>query len=162
MDYSYLDMESGDDLLSYEGAPTTIQPGNKELVNPNFANLVLLSQQYGEEGGVGGNVTWYKGNIPLSASVQDYDLKVWAKDQGIEKVKMIPDGNGEFTEGMDMLVNKEHLGFGKRSWRYSAFIDNGEVIKMFVEPGKNNTGSDQDPFEASYVDTMLKYLQDAK
>ena len=96
-------------------------------------------------------------------SVNDsFVMNAWAKDQGIEKVKMIPDGNGEFTEGMDMLVNKEHLGFGKRSWRYSAFIDNGEVIKMFVEPGKNNTGSDQDPFEASYVDTMLKYLQDAK
>ena len=73
-----------DDLLSYEGAPTTTQPGNKELVNPNFANLVLLSNQYGEESGVGGNVTYNKGLLPLIANQQNYDLTAWAKDEGIE------------------------------------------------------------------------------
>ena len=73
-----------DDLLSYEGAPTTTPPGNKELVNPNFANLVLLSNQYGEESGVGGNVTYNKGLLPLIANQQNYDLTAWAKDEGIE------------------------------------------------------------------------------
>tara|TARA_S200002703_G_scaffold67093_1_gene58253 strand:+ start:3063 stop:4214 length:1152 start_codon:yes stop_codon:yes gene_type:complete len=73
-----------DDLLSYEGAPTTIQPGNKELVNPNFANLVLLSQQYGEESGVGGNVTYYSGSLKLEPNKQAYDLTQWAIDNNIE------------------------------------------------------------------------------
>jgi hypothetical protein len=73
-----------DDLLSYEGAPTTTPPGNKELVNPNFANLVLLSNQYGEESGVGGNVTYNKGLLPLIANQQNYDLTAWAKNEGIE------------------------------------------------------------------------------
>ena len=73
-----------DDLLSYEGAPTTTPPGNKELVNPNFTNLVLLSNQYGEESGVGGNVTYNKGLLPLIANQQNYDLTAWAKNEGIE------------------------------------------------------------------------------
>ena len=96
-------------------------------------------------------------------SVNDsFVMNAWAKDLGIEKVKMIPDGNGSFTQGMDMLINKQHLGFAQRSWRYSALLINGQVIKMFVEPGKNDTGDDMDPFEVSDADTMLKYLQEAK
>jgi len=73
-----------DDLLSYEGAPTTTQPGNEELVNPNFANLVLLSHQYGEEAGVGGNVTYYSGSLKLEPNKQNYDLTQWAIDNNIE------------------------------------------------------------------------------
>ncbi len=73
-----------DDLLSYEGAPTTTQPGNEELVNPNFANLVLLSHQYGEEVGVGGNVTYYSGSLKLEPNKQNYDLTQWAIDNNIE------------------------------------------------------------------------------
>jgi len=46
-----------------------------------------------------------------------------------------------------------------RSWRYSAFIDNGEIVKMFVEVGKNNESNDDDPFKVSDVNTMLKYLK---
>ena len=68
---------------------------------------------------------------------------------------MIPDGNGQFTKGIGMLVNKEHLGFGHRSWRYSALISNGAIIKMFVEDGKNDKGQDMDPFKVSDVNTML-------
>ena len=89
-------------------------------------------------------------------------MNAWAEDQKIEKVKMIPDGNGEFTKGMDMLVNKQHLGFAYRTWRYSAVIDNGQLTKMFAEPGKNNAGEDMDPFEVSDVDTMLNYLKESK
>ena len=96
-------------------------------------------------------------------SVNDsFVMNAWAKDQKIEKVKMIPDGNAAFTQGMDMLVDKQHLGFAHRTWRYSALIINNEVVKMFAEPGKNDHGADNDPFEVSDVDTMLKYLQEAK
>jgi peroxiredoxin len=94
-------------------------------------------------------------------SVNDaFVMNAWARDQKIEKVKMLPDGSAVFTQGMGMLVNKDHLGFGMRSWRYSAYVDNGEVVKIFEEPGKNNHGSDNDPFECSDVDTMIKYLKE--
>jgi peroxiredoxin len=94
-------------------------------------------------------------------SVNDaFVMNSWAKDVGAKNVKLIPDGNGEFTKGMDMLVNKKHLGFGDRSWRYSALVKNGAIIKMFVEPGKNNTGSDMDPFKVSDSTTMLDYIKE--
>jgi peroxiredoxin len=94
-------------------------------------------------------------------SVNDaFVMNAWAKDEKIEKVKMLPDGSGVFTQGMDMLINKDHLGFGMRSWRYSMLVDNGEVVKVFEEPGKNNAGDDMDPFEVSGVDTMINYLKE--
>jgi hypothetical protein len=72
-----------DNLLTYEGNPTSVNPGNEELVEPNFGNIVRLSNQYGEEAGVGGNITYYSGSIALSSSVQTYDLNKWATDNNI-------------------------------------------------------------------------------
>ena len=72
-----------DNLLTYEGNPTSVNPGNEELVEPNFGNIVRLSNQYGEEAGVGGNVTYYSGSIALSSSIQTYDLNKWATDNNI-------------------------------------------------------------------------------
>ena len=93
-------------------------------------------------------------------SVNDsFVMNAWFRDQKITKVKPIGDGEGKFTEGMGMLVNKPAQGFGKRSWRYSAVVDNGEVTKMFIEDGKNNESNDADPFTVSDVETMLKYLR---
>ena len=93
-------------------------------------------------------------------SVNDaFVMKAWARDQKISKVKMLADGSGIFTQGMGMLVNKDHLGFGMRSWRYSMLVDNGNVKRIFEEPGKNNSGDDMDPFEVSDVDTMINYLK---
>ena len=94
-------------------------------------------------------------------SVNDaFSMYQWSKQLGVSKVKMLPDGNGHFTKGMDMLVKKENLGFGDRSWRYAMVVDNGQVEKMFSEAGKcDNAGSD--PFECSDVDTMLEYLRGA-
>ena len=94
-------------------------------------------------------------------SVNDaFVMNAWAKDLNVEKVKMLPDGSGVFTEGMKMLVNKDHLGFGRRSWRYSMLVDNKEVVKQFSEEGKNDAGDDQDPFKVSDADTMLEYLKE--
>lgn len=87
-------------------------------------------------------------------SVNDtFVMNEWAKDQESQNVTLIPDGNGEFTEGMGMLVDKSDLGFGKRSWRYSMLVKDGVVEKMFVEPEKPG-----DPFEVSDADTMLDYI----
>ena len=73
-----------DNLLSYEGAPTTVGPGNEELVQENFANIVRLAHQYGEEAGVGGNVTYHSDYIPLVNNQQTYDLNAWAKERNIK------------------------------------------------------------------------------
>ncbi|KPC52862.1 glutathione peroxidase [Amantichitinum ursilacus] len=90
----------------------------------------------------------------LCVSVNDtFVMNEWAKDQESANITMIPDGNGEFTEGMGMLVDKAGLGFGKRSWRYSMLVKDGVVDKMFIEPEK-----DGDPFEVSDADTMLDYV----
>lgn len=87
-------------------------------------------------------------------SVNDgFVMAEWAKDQGADAVQFIPDGNGDFTEQMGLLVDKRNLGFGKRSWRYSMLVDDGVVKKMFIEPQK-----DGDPFEVSDADTMLRYV----
>jgi glutaredoxin-like protein len=90
----------------------------------------------------------------LCISVNDtFVMNAWAADQEAENVTVIPDGNGDFTDGMGMLVDKADLGFGKRSWRYSMLVKNGTVEKMFIEPDVPG-----DPFEVSDADTMLAYI----
>ena len=92
-------------------------------------------------------------------SVNDaFVMNQWGKNLGSSKVMLIPDGSCEFTKGMGMLVKKDNLGFGERSWRYSAYVDDGEIKKIFVEPGFSDNCPD-DPFEVSDVDTMLEYLK---
>jgi len=87
-------------------------------------------------------------------SVNDtFVMNAWKQDQEAENIIVIPDGNGEFTDGMGMLVGKQDLGFGMRSWRYSMLVRDGVVEKMFVEPDKPG-----DPFEVSDADTMLEYI----
>lgn len=90
-------------------------------------------------------------------SVNDgFVMEAWKKDQKADNVKLVPDGNGEFTEKMGMLVDKADLGFGRRSWRYSMLVRDGVIEKMFVEPEKPG-----DPYEVSDPDTMLAYLNPA-
>lgn len=92
-------------------------------------------------------------------SVNDaFVMNAWAKSQGIEKVKVIPDGSGFFTEEMGMLVEKDNLGFGARSWRYAAVIDNGRIEKMFVEPGQEDN-CPVDPYGETSPETILAYLK---
>ena len=87
-------------------------------------------------------------------SVNDaFVMDAWKEDQEAENVRLIPDGNGDFTDGMGMLVDKSDLGFGKRSWRYSMLVKDGVVDKMFIEPEVPG-----DPFEVSDADTMLNYI----
>ena len=87
-------------------------------------------------------------------SVNDaFVMNEWKADLGIENLTFLPDGNGAFTEGMGMLVDKEDLGFGKRSWRYSMLVRDGVVEKVFAEPQEPG-----DPYGVSDADTMLAYL----
>lgn len=92
-------------------------------------------------------------------SVNDaFTMFQWGKHLGIEHVKLLPDGNGDFTRGLGMLVKKENLGFGYRSWRYAMLVEDGVIVKLFSEPGKADNHP-EDPFEVSDADTMLEYLK---
>jgi peroxiredoxin len=98
----------------------------------------------------------------MCISVNDaFVMYQWGKHQGAEKVFLLPDGNGEFSRKMGMLVDKSNLGFGMRSWRYSMVVNDGVVEKLFTEPGYSDN-CPTDPFEVSDADTMLEYLKSAK
>lgn len=98
----------------------------------------------------------------VCVSVNDaFVMFQWGKQIGAEKVFLLPDGNGEFTEGMGMLVRKDNLGFGARSWRYSMLVNDGNIEKMFIEPNYADN-CPTDPFEVSDADTMLAYLKGEK
>ncbi|NVO27840.1 peroxiredoxin [Donghicola sp. C2-DW-16] len=94
-------------------------------------------------------------------SVNDsFVMNKWAQMQDIKNVKVIPDGSGEFTRKVGMLVAKDNLGFGMRSWRYAAIVDNGVVEAWFEEPGRcDNHG--EDPYGESSPENLLKYLENA-
>ncbi len=90
----------------------------------------------------------------ICISVNDtFVMNAWKKDQNGDNITFIPDGNGEFTQKMKLLVDKSAIGFGKRSWRYSMLVKNCVIEKMFIEPQK-----DGDPFEVSDAYTMLNYI----
>ena len=92
-------------------------------------------------------------------SVNDgFVMNAWAKELGIENVKMIPDGNADFTDYMDMLVGKYNCGFGERSWRYAMVVDDMVVEKMFIEKGKCDDAT-EDPYEETTPVKLLEYVK---
>lgn len=93
-------------------------------------------------------------NDVICMSVNDaFVMNAWAADQEADAVTLIPDGNGEFSAGMGLLVDKTDIGFGMRSWRYSMLVKDGQIEKMFIEPDVAG-----DPFEVSDAETMLNYI----
>ncbi|KAA0700712.1 peroxiredoxin [Neorhizobium sp. P12A] len=95
-------------------------------------------------------------------SVNDaFVMNAWGKSQNLENVKLIPDGSGEFTRKMGMLVAKDNLGFGMRSWRYAAVIDNGVVEHWFEEEGYADN-SETDPYGVSAPQNILESLKSLK
>jgi thioredoxin-dependent peroxiredoxin len=92
-------------------------------------------------------------------SVNDaFVMNCWAQQQGVENVKMIPDGSTEFTRGMQMNVQKDNLGFGERSWRYACLIENGKILKWFIEPGMEDNCED-DPYGRTDPAKILEYVE---
>ncbi|WP_432471477.1 glutathione peroxidase [Amphritea sp. HPY] len=90
----------------------------------------------------------------ICLSVNDtFVMNAWQTDQQADNITFIPDGSGEFSKGMEMLVNKDVLGFGDRSWRYSMLVVDGVIEKQFIEPDLPG-----DPFQVSDADTMLEYI----
>jgi peroxiredoxin len=95
-------------------------------------------------------------------SVNDsFVMNAWATDQKLENVKVIPDGNGQFTQEMGMLCQKRDKCFGQRSWRYAMIVNDGNIEQMFVEPGKIDDSA-EDPYGESSPENVLKYLKSFK
>lgn len=93
-------------------------------------------------------------------SVNDaFVMYQWGKQLGLEKIKLLPDGSGDFTRRMGMLINKDHVGFGMRSWRYAMVVNDNVVTDWFEEPGINDVGADQDPYGASAPEKLLETLK---
>ncbi len=95
----------------------------------------------------------------ICLSVNDaFVMFQWGRHQDVQDVTLLPDGCGTFTRQMGMLVDKDNLGFGMRSWRYSMLVEDGEITRMFVEPGFCDN-ADDDPFEVSDAETMLAHVE---
>lgn len=96
-------------------------------------------------------------------SVNDaFVMYQWGKNLGLKNVKLLPDGNGEFTRRMGMLIDKSHLGFGLRSWRYAMVVDDNVVTNWYEEPGINDTGEDTDPYGETAPEKLLEELKAEK
>jgi hypothetical protein len=119
--YAY---QVAENLLTLQGAPTTTSPGNNELVQGSLSNVILLSNQYGTEAGVGGTVSWYTGSLTLTPGVQNYDIKSWADSQniqgGIEIKRIFYENTPAITRyfdpyagaGAGMMSMMDSMGFG--------------------------------------------------
>jgi peroxiredoxin len=96
-------------------------------------------------------------------SVNDaFVMYQWGQNLGLKNIKLLPDGNGDFTRRMGMLIDKRHLGFGMRSWRYAMVIDDNQITHWFEEPGINDVGSDSDPYGETDPENILGVLTGQK
>ena len=144
-DHQWIDVTS-DDIFKGKtvivfSLPGAFTPTCSSSHVPRFDQLASRFQALGVDGIV-------------CVSVNDaFVMNEWKISQRVRNIRFLPDGNGAFTEGMGMLVGKEDLGFGKRSWRYSMLVKDGIVEKMFIEPQQPG-----DPYGVSDADTMLEYL----
>lgn len=113
---------------------------------PNFEKLAPKFAQLGID------------DIYVMSVNDSFVMNAWARQQELKNVKVIPDGSGEFTRQIGMLVCKDNLGFGQRSWRYAMVVDDGTVTHWFEEPGRCDNHGD-DPYGESAPENILETLQ---
>ena len=131
----------GDKTVVVFSLPGAFTPTCSSTHLPRYNELAPVLRRYGVD-------------EVLCISVNDaFVMEQWKAGQDAANITVIPDGNGDFTDGMGMLVDKRELGFGLRSWRYSMLVRDGIIEKIFIEPDREG-----DPFEVSDADTMLSYL----
>ena len=143
--------KSTDQLFSNKKAilfslPGAFTPTCSTFQLPDFNNLYNEFKEFGIE------------EIYCISVNDSFVMNAWAKYHEVGNVKVIPDGNGEFTRKMGMLVKKDNLGFGYRSWRYALILENKNIIQSFVEPGYSDNAED-DPYGESSPQNILKYLK---
>lgn len=140
MDVTTDDLFAGKNVIVF-ALPGAFTPTCSSTHLPGYNELAKSFQENGVD------------NIVCISVNDTFVMNEWAKGQQADNITLIPDGNGEFTAGMGMLVDKAELGFGKRSWRYSMLVKDGVIEKMFIEPEVPG-----DPFEVSDAETMLNYI----
>jgi peroxiredoxin len=114
---------------------------------PNFERLADEFKELGYDG------------VYCVAVNDAFVMYQWAQKLGLKKIKLLPDGSGNFTRRMGMLINKDHLGFGLRSWRYAMVVDDNTITHWFEEPGINDVGADQDPYGETMPEKIYELLQ---
>lgn len=144
-DHEWVDVESKDVFAGKTvivfSLPGAFTPTCSSTHVPRYNQLAPVFKQHGVD-------------EIVCVSVNDaFVMNEWKIDQQADSITFLPDGNGDFSRGMGMLVNKGDLGFGERSWRYSMLVKDGVIEKMFIEPDVPG-----DPFEVSDADTMLKHI----
>ena len=96
-------------------------------------------------------------------SVNDsFVMNAWFEQQGITKVKSLPDGNGDFAKSVNMINDFTNRGFGMRSWRYCMYVKNAEIKVRYAEWGEPEACPIQDPFEVSSAEQMIEALKHIK
>lgn len=139
-DLSYADVFEGKRVVVFS-LPGAFTPTCSSTHLPTFERLAPVFNKHGID------------DIYCVSVNDPFVMSSWAKDQGAKNVKLLPDGNGDFTNQMGFLVDKQDLGFGNRSWRYAMVVNDGEIEALFVEPQKPG-----DPFEVSDAHTVLAYV----
>jgi len=144
-DHEWVDVSSDDIFRNRTVAvfalPGAFTPTCSSTHVPRYNQLAPLLKQHGVD-------------EVVCISVNDaFVMNEWQREQKAFNVTFLPDGNGDFSRAMGMLVSKDDLGFGERSWRYSMLVRDGVIEKMFIEPDVPG-----DPFEVSDADTMLAYI----
>jgi len=144
-DHEWVDVESKDVFAGKTvivfSLPGAFTPTCSSTHVPRYNQLAPVFKQHGVD-------------EIVCVSVNDaFVMNEWKIDQQADSITFLPDGNGDFSRGMGMLVNKGDLGFGERSWRYSMLVKDGVIEKMFIEPDVPG-----DPFEVSDADTMLNHI----
>ncbi|MBB1072960.1 glutathione peroxidase [Rhodoferax sp. 4810] len=147
-DHDWLDVTT-DELFKNKtvivfSLPGAFTPTCSSTHVPRFNHLAATFKQHGVD------------DIICMAVNDTFVMNAWQEAERAHNLRFIPDGNGEFTEAMGLLVDKDDIGFGKRSWRYSMLVRNGIIEKQFIEPEEPG-----DPFKVSDADTMLAYLAPA-
>ena len=146
LDVSTWDVFAGERVLIFS-LPGAFTPTCSTYQLPDFENLAPEFFELGID------------SIYCVTVNDAFVTNAWARHNELENVIVLPDGSGKFTEGMQMIVDKDNLGFGRRSWRYAAVIDNGHIVDWFIEEGREDN-HDKDPYMFTAPAFILNKLRE--
>ena len=146
LDVSTWDVFAGERVLIFS-LPGAFTPTCSTYQLPDFENLAPEFFELGID------------SIYCVTVNDAFVTNAWARHNELENVIVLPDGSGKFTEEMQMIVDKDNLGFGRRSWRYAAVVDNGHIVDWFIEEGREDN-HDKDPYMFTAPAFILNKLRE--
>jgi|TARA_B100001057_G_scaffold251159_1_gene251375 peroxiredoxin len=132
------------------GLPGAFTPTCSAFQLPKFEDLYDQFKELGID------------EVYCTAVNDSFVMNAWFEQQGITKVKPLPDGNGDFARSVNMINDFTNRGFGERSWRYSMYVKNAEIKVRYTEWGMPEACPIQDPFEVSSAEKMIEALKHIK